>query len=152
MSDKNENWNLSEIGGWKGFIKQLYRHHKPSGGALILRIALGMLFICEGWTKLNGIGDTEHFFMTIGLSSGWVYLVAYTEFIGGILILLGLLTKPVCVALAIVMAVVVFGVPSHGGPFWGHSFEFFLLLTLLSLYIGGPGKYSLAHLWCKRKK
>ncbi len=153
MTDQNENWNLKEIGGWKGFIKQLYRHHKPSGGALILRVALGLLFISEGWTKLNGIAGTEHFFATLGLTTHfWVYLVAYTEFIGGILILLGLLAKPVCVALAIDMAVVVWGVPAHGGAFWGHSFEFFLLLTLLSLYIGGPGKYSLAHLWLKRKK
>ncbi|MDR3558489.1 MAG: DoxX family protein [Candidatus Pacebacteria bacterium] len=152
MQEPNENWKLSEIGGWKGFVKQLYRHHKPSGGALILRIALGVLFVYEGWTKLSGISGTEHFFAMLGLASHfWVYLVAYTELVGGILILVGFLTKPVCVALAIDMAVVVWGVPAHGGFDWGHPYEFFLLLTLLSLYIGGPGKYSLAHLWHRRK-
>jgi len=152
MQDPNENWNLKEIGGWKGFIKQLYRHHKPSGGVLILRIALGVLFITEGWTKLSGIAGTEHFFAMLGLSSGWVYLVAYTELIGGILILVGLLIKPVCVALAIDMAVVVWGVPAKGGLYWGHPYEFFLLCVFLALYIMGPGKYSVAHWWLKRKK
>ena len=69
-----------------------------------------------------------------------------------ILILAGILTKPACVALAIEMAIIVWGLPApHGGLFWGHSFEFFLLLALLSLYIGGPGKYSLARLWLNRK-
>ena len=139
-----ENWNPKEIGGLKGFMKQLYVHHKPSGGALILRIALALVFIAEGWAKLTNVGVTEHFFATLGLSWGWALLVMYTEFVGGVMLLAGLLTKPVCVALAIDMAVVVWGVPSHGGPFWGHPFEFFLLLTLLSLYVGGPGKYSLA--------
>ena len=150
MSDTNEKWDLKQLGAW-GFIKQLYRHHKPDGGTLILRIALGMLFISEGWAKLSGIEGTEHFFAMIGLTAHfWVYLVAYTEFIGGILILAGLLIKPVCVALAIDMAVVVWGVPAHGGAFWGHSFEFFLLLTLLALYISGPGKYSVNRLFKAR--
>ncbi len=153
MQEPDENWNLKQIGGWKGFVRQLYRHHKPSGGALILRIALGLLFISEGWTKLHDLAGTIKFFDMLGFSgpAGWVMLVAYVELIGGILILLGLLTKPVCVALAIEMAVIIWGVSSHGGAFWGHPFEFFLLLALLSLYIGGPGKYSLAHLWLRRK-
>jgi putative oxidoreductase len=152
MQEPNENWNLGEIGGWKGFVKQLYRHHKPSGGALILRIALSLVFITEGWAKITGIAGTEHFFAMIGLTAHfWTYLVAYTEFIGGILILLGILTKPVCVALAIDMSVIIWGLPApHGGLFWGHTEEFFILLTLLSLYVGGPGKYSLAGL-LKRK-
>ena len=152
MSDQNENWDLGAIGGRRGFIRQLYRHHKPSGGALILRLALGAVFICEGWTKLSGMSGTEHFFVMLGLAGSTAYFVAYVELIGGILLVLGLLTKPVCVALAIDMAVAVWGVPSHGGAFWGHPFEFFLLLANLSLYIGGPGRYSLAHLWLERNK
>ena len=162
MSDKShiceecpdcEKWDLKQLGFW-GFIRQLYRHHKPSGGELILRLARGALFIYEGWTKLSGIAGTEHFFAMLGLvSHGWVYLVAYTELIGGILLVVGLLTKPVCVALAIDMAVVVWGVPSKGGFFWGHPYEFYLLMTLLALYVMGPGKYSLARLWlqCPRR-
>jgi putative oxidoreductase len=152
--ETREAWDPKLIGGWKGFVRKLYGHHKPSGGALILRIALGLLFIMEGWNKFMDLGGTIKFFGSLGFNgpAGWVCLVACAELLGGILILVGLLTKPACVALATEMAIIVWGLPApHGGLFWGHSFEFFLLLALLSLYIGGPGKYSLARLWLNRK-
>ncbi len=151
--ETRESWDPRLIGGWKGFIKKLYAHHKPSGGALILRIALGSLFIIEGWGKLMDLGGTIKFFGSLGFNgpAGWVALVIAAELIGGICILLGILTKPACFALAFEMAIIVFGLPSKGGMFWGHPYEFFLFLALLSLYIGGPGKYSLARLWLNRK-
>ena len=90
MQDTNETWDLKQL-GWKGFIRQLYAHHRPSGGALILRIALALVFITEGWSKVGNIGGTEHFFVMIGLTAHfWTYLVTYTELVGGILILLGI--------------------------------------------------------------
>lgn len=149
-----ESWDPKLIGGWKGFIKKLYGHTKPSGGALILRIALGSLFIVEGWSKLMDLGGTIRFFGSLGFNgpAGWVMLVTVAELIGGICILLGILTKPACFAIALEMAIIVFGLPSKGGIFFGHAFEFTLLLMLLSLYIGGPGKYSLAYLWLKQKR
>jgi putative oxidoreductase len=134
------------------YIVVMYRNHNASSAALVLRVALALVFITEGWSKLTGIAGTEHFFAMIGLTAHfWAYLVGCTEFLGGLLLLVGFLTKPVCVALAIDMAVVVWGVPSHGGLFWGHMEEFFILMTLLAMYALGAGKYSLAHLLKKRE-
>jgi putative oxidoreductase len=152
--ETREAWDPRLIGGWKGFVKKLYAHHKPSGGALILRIALGSLFIIEGWTKIRGFAGTEHFFASIGFASPvWLWLVIIAELGGGLCILLGLLTKPACFALAFEMAIIVMGLPQpRGGLFNGHTYELFLLMALLSLYVGGPGKYSLARLWQNRKE
>jgi putative oxidoreductase len=152
MQDTIENWDPKQIGGWKGFLKQLYRHHKPDGGALILRLIIGAVFILHGLPKLENMSGTVHFFATLGMVPFMAYFVCWLELIGGALIILGFWIKPVCVALAVDMAVVVWGLPApHGGIFFGHEYEFVLLILLLSLYIGGPGKYSLARLWLNRK-
>lgn len=136
----------------KQHIVSMYRNHNASSAALILRIALGLTFILHGWSKVTNIAGNEHFFAMIGLAAPfWSYLVAYVEFVGGILLLLGTLTKPVCVALAIDMAIVVWGLSSGRGLWWGHEFEFILILVLLAMYALGPGKYSLAHLLRKNK-
>jgi putative oxidoreductase len=134
-------------------IKKMYQNHNASAAALILRIALALVFITEGWAKISNIAGTAHFFTMIGLTSTfWVYLVGYTEFLGGLFLLAGFLTKPVCVALAIDMAVIIWGLPNpRGGMFWGHTYELYLLLSLLTMYALGPGQYSVA-MWCKKMK
>ena len=80
------------------------------------------------------------------------YFVGYMEVIGGILLILGILTKPTCVALAVDMAVVVWGLASAHGFFWGHELEFVLFVSLLAIYVMGPGRYSLAYLWLRKKQ
>lgn len=136
------------------YIKNMYRTHNGSAAALILRLTLAVIFIDEGWSKITNVAGTSHFFAMIGLTSmAWVYLVGYVEFFGGILLAGGFLTKPVCVALAIDMAVIIWGLPMpKGGLFWGHSYEFLIMMTLLAIYALGPGKYSLAHLYLKGRK
>ena len=128
-----------------GFLCALYHHHNPSGGALILRVVLGFVFTYSGWLKIANMAMSVMFFHSMGMSSGMAHFVAWTEFIAGLLLILGILVKPSSVALATIMAVVVFGIPSQsGGPFWGHEFEFVLLMALISLYVMGPGKYVAA--------
>lgn len=152
MQNSNENWNISQI-GWKGFLKQLYGHHKPEGGVLILRLVIGILFISAGWHKVSDISATITGFASLGFTPFQAYLVAWVELLGGLLLVLGILIKPTCVALATVMAVAVFGTPFHPRDiYFGHDYQFILLVFFLALYIMGPGKYSLAHLWLKRKE
>lgn len=125
-----------------GFLCALYHHHNPSGGALILRTILGVVFVYSGWMKLSAMAMTVGFFASMGLSPGMAHFVAWTELVAGTLLILGVLVKPSSVALATIMSVVVFGFPAQGGPFWGHEFEFTLLVSLLALYVMGPGTYS----------
>ena len=151
--ETREAWGPKQIGGWKGFVKKLYGHHKPSGGALIIRIVLGVLFAAAGWEKVTHLSGTIGFFVQMGFTPFEAHMVTAIELLGGILLILGFLTKPDCVALATQMAVIVWGTPAHPSIiYFGHDYEFVLLAVLVALYIGGPGKYSLAQVWVNRKR
>ncbi|MBU6232527.1 MAG: DoxX family protein [Patescibacteria group bacterium] len=148
-TDSIENWR--GLGAW-GFLKKLYSHHKPDGGALLLRLVIGVLMLASGWWKLGHMDMNVGFFASMGFGPFAAHFVAWLELIGGILLVIGILTKPVCVAFATEMAVVIWGtaaVPSV--IYFGHDYNFVLLAVFLSIYLMGPGKYSLAYLLCRKK-
>ncbi len=63
-----------------------------------------------------------------------------TEFFGGLLLAIGLLTRPAAVGVVIVMAVAVFAVHLPNGFFWGAGgYEYPLLWGLLALAIAFRG-------------
>lgn len=135
----------------KEILVHTYRQHHSSGGVLILRVMIGLVFLLHGYDKVSDIAPVIKFFGMLGLSSFQAYLVGWVELLGGALIILGILMKPSTVALMTVMAVAVFGIPGKSsGLFWGHEYEFVLMILLLGLYVTGSGKYSLAHLCHKR--
>lgn len=128
----------------------MYRNHNASVASVILRLAIGVTFILHGWQKISDPAANVHFFTMLGLGAFTAYFVSYVEFLGGILLIVGYLIKPVCVALAVDMAVVVWGLPGKG-LWWGHEFEFILIVILFAMYALGAGKYSLAYLYLKAK-
>ncbi|MDE2041396.1 MAG: DoxX family protein [Patescibacteria group bacterium] len=145
--ETRKDWDIARLGWW-GFLKKLYRHHKPDGAALIIRLVLGVLMLAAGWWKITHVDLTISYGVMLGFSAGAIVFASWVEFIGGILLIFGLLTKPVCVAFALEMAVIIWGTPSSPGViYWGHDYNFVLLAVFLALYVGGPGKYSMAHLW-----
>jgi putative oxidoreductase len=76
---------------------------------LLLRLAAGLIVVPHGMQKLfgmfggGGLSGTAAMFDKIGYSPGSFFapLVGGTEFIGGILLALGLFTRPAALALAI---------------------------------------------------
>ena len=142
--------SISEL-GWCGFLKKLYGRYKPSGGALILRLVLGILMVAAGWWKVTHMESVLGFFASGGFTHFEAYLVSWVELIGGILLIIGLWNKPVCVAFAIQMAVIVWGTPASDSViYFGHDYGFVLLGCFLALYVMGPGKYSVGYLLSKR--
>lgn len=134
------------------FILVLYRNRNVNTGALLLRLLLGILFVSAGWGKVTHIDMVIGFFGGMGFSPFQAYLVGYTELIAGLLVLVGLFQKPATVALAVIMAVVVWGLPGKPNDiFFGHNYDFVLLGTLISLYFIGSGKYSLSH-WIQSRR
>ena len=112
---------------------------------LLLRIAVGVVFIIAGYGKLTGIEGTIGFFDSVGIPlpafSAW--LVAIVEFFGGIMVLLGFYTRVPALLLAIVMLVAIITVKFEAG--WGGegwTYDFLLLIMCLSLLISGDGKAS----------
>ena len=117
-------------------IKRIYHNRNTSTGSLIIRLLLGVLFISSGWMKITHITDIVQFFTADGFTAFQAHLVAYTELIAGALLILGLFQKPACVALATIMAVVVWGTTSQPNSlFFGHDYEFVILVTLIGLYL-----------------
>lgn len=120
---------------------------------VILRVGLGLILIPHGAQKLfgwfGGMGYEKFvaLFNTLGYKPGvvWVTLVALTEFIGGILLVLGLFTRLAALALVIFMIVAVH-FTSGKGFFWtqgGLEYSLLILFVGLVFLIRGGGEYSL---------
>ncbi len=130
-------------------------------GALLVRLALGTVFIAHGYQKLfvSGMDGTINMFGGMGVAAPELFgpLVAFVEFFGGIAIVLGLFTRYVALMLAAVMAVAIFQVklsigfiaPMAGPP--GYELDVALLGLALLLLFAGPGALSLEKALFKRE-
>lgn len=123
----------------------------PSFAHLILRVVLGALFIPHGWAKFKNFSGSAAWFDSIGLKPGkfWLMIVALTEFVGGVFLILGLFTQTVGILLAVLMLVAMWkvkwgkvGLTDAGG--WELDFIYFV--AALSLVLMGSGAYALDNL------
>ena len=121
----------------------------------LVRIATGLILVPHGAQKLfgwfggGGVAGTAQFFeQNLGLYPGLLFagLAGATEFVGGLLLALGLLTRLSAAAVVAVMAYAAFVVHWGNGFFWtAGGYEFLLLwgLVALALVIRGGGPLSL---------
>ena len=134
-----------------------------STSTLPLRLIAGVIFSAHGAQKLfawfggYGLEGTGQWMDSIGLGPGYLMalLVGSTEFFGGILLILGLLTRPTSAVLAITMVVAIIKVHLANGLFMsnnGYEFALALLAMTLALAISGAGKYSADQLISNRLK
>ncbi|MBU1557503.1 DoxX family protein [Patescibacteria group bacterium] len=75
-------------------------------GVTILRITAGILFVYFGWLKLTKDKESKiTFFKTIGFKPAffWLWFVALTEIITGILIAVGFLAQTALIIASIIM-------------------------------------------------
>ena len=122
-----------------------------SYSALALRLPLGIIFAAHGAQKLfgwfggYGLEGTGQWMASIGLEPG-VLLAALSgsaEFFGGLFLILGLLTRPSALVLAVTMVVAIFSVHINNGLFMsnnGYEFGLALLAGAVSLLISGGGR------------
>lgn len=127
---------------------------ESSFAPLALRVPVGITFVAHGAQKLfgafggYGLEGTGQWMASIGLEPGYLmaFLSGSAEFFGGLLILLGLLTRPASLLLAFTMLVAIFSVHAANGLFMannGYEFGLALLAASVSLVISGSGKISL---------
>jgi putative oxidoreductase len=116
-------------------------------GLLLIRLMLAAVFIYHGWAKAGNIEGTLGFFTQIGLGNiTLVYLAAYGELIGGILLALGLGVRYAAPVLMIIMAVAIQTVHlTKGFNIMAGGYEYALTLLVVSAAISmlGAGKYSI---------
>lgn len=123
----------------------MHRLYHPDLGILLIRIALGAIFIAHGQMKLASMPMAIGFFGQLGFAPWVAYLVVYTELIGGLLLVLGLFARYAGIALAIDMIVAIVKVHLPHGFMGQGGYEFPLLLVAgsLAVVLMGSGKYSL---------
>jgi|SRR5689334_14902385 len=120
-----------------------------------LRVGLGAIMIAHGKEKVFG-GMAKHigFLHSIGVPLPTVmgYLSAFTEFFGGILLVVGLVTRFAAFATLINMLVAIFKVHFKNGFTGQGNYQFPLALALMAflLIFYGAGPISLD--WAFGKK
>jgi len=113
---------------------------------LVMRLALGLIFIAHGWRKLSGFSGTIKWLASEGFLPGWFWgtLVTFTELIGGILILVGLFTQPAALILVVNMMVAFLWNFKKGSGFFQHlELDLILIAALLLLATLGNGFFAL---------
>lgn len=126
-----------------------HRLSNPDLGILLLRIALGIVFINAGLIKITHADFVIESFATIGISATVSYIVMYAELIGGILLILGFWARRASIVLAVIMLVALFKVHFAQGfslANGGYEYVLVLFLVLLAVILLGAGKYSVAQL------
>jgi putative oxidoreductase len=87
-------------------------------GALLMRLALGASMAVHGYGKVvphGALNHYAHYIASLGIPYWLGYVSAYTEFVGGMLLILGLLTRLAAALIAINMLVAFFFVGIHQG-------------------------------------
>lgn len=122
--------------------------------ALPVRLTLGVIFIAHGAQKVLGVwggpgwsaftgGTTPFSFMRPAWF--WLGAAALSELVGGVLVLLGLLTRVGAFFLTATMLTAIFGYHLQGGFFLsnkGYEYALALLGMSVALLVSGGGRAS----------
>lgn len=117
--------------------------------ALLLRISLGILFLAHGLLKIFGftIAGTSAYFESIGYPGFFAYLVILGEVGGGLLLILGVYTRWIALALIPLMIGATLEHLPNGwvfsNPNGGWEFPVFWTVTLVVQALLGDGAYAL---------
>lgn len=122
---------------------------------LLARIIIGFIFVQAGWGKLHNLDRVVEFFTQLGIPAPNIQapFVAGVEFVCGLLVLLGVLTRFASVPLICTMIVAILTARMEDIGGLGDLFatsEFLYIALLLWLVIGGAGCLSVDHFWCRR--
>lgn len=115
-------------------------------GLLALRMTAGIILVGHGSHKVWGhMHEYAGYISSLGLPAWLGYISAWTEFLGGILLILGLFTRCVAFAVVIDMGVAIAKVHWKHGLLGQGGFEFPLSLAAIgfALIFCGAGVISL---------
>jgi len=110
-----------------------------------LRTAIGVIFIVQGSGKFDpGVAG---FLTSIGLPVEMQIPIALAETIGGILLIIGVLSRISSSILSIIMLGAIFHVlrPSNLTGEGGFALELMILAGVLLIIVAGPGRVSISH-------
>jgi putative oxidoreductase len=125
----------------------LWRKRGKSAGLLVIRLGAGGFMAFHGAQKIftpefmpmmiDGVAK-----LGFPMPTMFAWLAALSEFVGGLLIVVGLVTRIAAGFIAIVMAVAFFG--AHAGqPFMNRELPALFGIIMIGLKLTGAGCYSL---------
>ena len=125
-------------------------------GPLILRVMAGIIMGIHGWQKLTEFGPANfgRLLADLGIPLGVFmgYVVTFAELIGGIFLIVGLLSRLAALMLAIEMIVTTLLVKTHvgfiapPGSGAGAELDLILLAAFLTILLVGPGRLAIDEL------
>lgn len=135
----------------------MIRWQRPEVGLLVLRVAIGLIFLLHGW--MNLFGGQESFIREMLSMVGWsvsdalLWFVTFIESAGGLALVLGVFTRAAALVLSVEMVVAVVLFHARQGFFivaipnvpLAYGFEYHVALVggLVCLTLGGPGMWAL---------
>jgi putative oxidoreductase len=120
----------------------LNSHKLLASGSLPIRIVAGITFVAHGLPKFENIAGTQGFFGSIGLPPELALPVGLLEVIGGIFLLVGVVTRISAALFIIDMIGAIVLVRLPDGFVDGYELESLLIAISVSLLITGPGRIS----------
>ncbi|HQR20520.1 MAG TPA: DoxX family protein [Burkholderiaceae bacterium] len=124
--------------------------------ALILRLALGAMFVAHALLKLLvfTLPGTEQFFQSLGLPGALAYITFGAELVGGVMLILGVGTRWVALALVPIMLGATWVHLGNGwlfsAPKGGWEYPVFWTVTLFVQALLGDGAYALGRRFTSR--
>lgn len=128
---------------------------------LSVRLYWGWQFAQNGWGKLHNLVRVTKYFASLGLPApgATATFIAALEFLGGILLILGLASRLIAVPLAIDMLVAYIVADrqalasfiSDPGKFYSADPYTFLFASLI-VFIFGPGRFSVDNILMRRMR
>jgi putative oxidoreductase len=115
---------------------------------VVIRLALGAVMLAHGYQNtFRHLHDHVRMVAGLGIPAWLGYVSAYTELLGGVLILVGFLTRPAALAICIDLLVAIWKVHRRNGLTGEHGYEFPLALVALAfaLIFFGAGPISIDH-------
>ena len=110
-------------------------------GLLLLRVALGVIFVYHGYPKLFGhTHEAMQSFARLGFPGYFVYIAGVIEFFGGCMLIAGLFTRLAGLLLAVEMAVGLWG--AHNivtNPMAVRNYELPLVLAVATFALATVG-------------
>jgi putative oxidoreductase len=127
-------------------------HQNSDLAAFILRVSLGAVYLAHSIAlKLMAYGllGTAAFFVQVGLPAWLAYVTFAAEAVGGMLLILGVQTRWVALALTPALAGAIIWVHAANGwvftaPNGGWEYPAFLLVASAVQFLLGDGAYALS--------
>jgi putative oxidoreductase len=116
-------------------------------GLLVLRLAIGLVFVVHGANKLfvTGVPSVMGFLAELGITPPalWAWSVTLGELAGGAALIVGVLTRvAACVTAASMMVAIATVLWVRGFFVPGYEFALTLLAASVALQLAGPGRYA----------